>query len=126
MTRRIILTWPVFLLALIVLAACASPQTPPDPLAEGQRLFAIWCSGCHTTVADGPTALGPSLAGIATRATSNPDGLSAAEWLMRETVSPNTTLAPGFAPGLMPADYGERLSAEQLDALVAYMLTFTE
>lgn len=126
MTRRIILTWPVFLIALMGLVACNAPPTPTDPLAEGQRLFAIWCSGCHTTIIDGATALGPSLAGIATTAAANPDGLSAAEWLMRETVNPNLVVTPGYAPGLMPADYGQRLSPEQLDALVAYMLTFTE
>lgn len=126
MSRRLVLSWPLFLLALVVISACGSPQTPTDPLAEGQRLFTIWCSGCHTTDPNGPVALGPSLAGIATRAAANPDGLTAAEWLLRETINPNLTLAPGYAPGLMPADYGQRLRPEQIEAIVAYMLTLTE
>ncbi|MFV9506664.1 MAG: c-type cytochrome [Oscillochloridaceae bacterium umkhey_bin13] len=126
MSRRIALLWSLILIALVVMSACGAPQTNTDPLAEGQRMFTIWCSGCHALDPNGPVALGPGLAGIATRAADNPDGLTAAEWLMRETVNPNITLAPGYAPGLMPGDYGQRLRPEQLDAIVAFMLTLTE
>jgi mono/diheme cytochrome c family protein len=60
---------------------------------------------------------------VAARAAANPDGLSAEEWLRRATVQPNAEIAPGYQPGLMPANYGEILSPEELDDLVAYMLS---
>ncbi|HMQ30587.1 MAG TPA: cytochrome c [Chloroflexaceae bacterium] len=121
MTKRLASVWLALLLAL---AACgaAAPGTPADPAAEGQRLFALWCSGCHGVEPGVPDTLGPNLAGVATRAAANPDGLSAADWLYRETATPNATIAPGYSPGLMPA-YEQSLRPDQLDALVAYMLT---
>jgi mono/diheme cytochrome c family protein len=125
-TPRIILAWIILLLALVALGACgagAAPGAPADPVADGQRLFNIWCSGCHTLDPDGPTALGPSLAGVATRAATNPDGLSAADWLRRETINPDVSLTPGYAPGLMPSNYEQTLRPDQIDALIAFMLT---
>ncbi len=111
-------------MALVLLVACgAGAPSPPDPLAEGQRLFAIWCSGCHTLAVDGPTALGPSLAGVANTAAANPAGLSAEEWLRREIVEPNAVLTPGYQPNLMPTSYSQSLRPEQIDALVRFMLS---
>jgi mono/diheme cytochrome c family protein len=123
-TRRLA---PVLFAALLItLAACgaaAQPDTTPDPAAEGRRLFTIWCSGCHAVAADAPAGIGPSLAGVAGRAAANPEGLSAADWLRRETVDPNAVITPGSSAGLMPANYEQSLRPEQIDALVAYMLT---
>lgn len=126
MTPRIILAWTILLLALVALGACgagAAPASPADQVASGQRLFNIWCSGCHTLDPAGPTALGPSLAGVATRAAANPDGLSAAAWLRRETLDPNANLTPGYGPGLMPSNYEQTLRPDQIEALIAFMLT---
>lgn len=120
-TQRLFLLYTVL---LIVLAACGAAQPDgTDPAAEGRRLFAIWCSGCHAVEAGAPDGAGSNLAGVAGRAAANADGLSAEEWLRRETVAPNAALTPGYPAGLMPGDYGQRLRPEQLDALVAYMLT---
>jgi mono/diheme cytochrome c family protein len=125
-TLRIILAWLSLLLVLVALGACgasAAPGTPADLAASGQRTFNIWCSGCHTLDPAGPTALGPSLAGVATRAAANPDGLSAAEWLRRETLDPDASLTPGYGPGLMPSNYEQTLRPDQIEALIAFMLT---
>ena len=41
---------------------------------------------------------------------------------MKESiVDPNKVIAPGFAAGVMPGNFGESLSAEEIDALVAYL-----
>lgn len=111
---------------LIALAACAAQPAPADPVARGERLFRAQCLGCHGVEPGAPEALGPNLAGVATRASANPDGLTAAEWLLRETVDPNASIAPGFQSGLMPTTYGQSLSPEQLDDLVAFMLTLDD
>lgn len=36
---------------------------------------------------------------------------------------PDVALTPGYDPGLMPGNYGQLLKPEELDVLVAYMLT---
>ena len=36
-------------------------------------------------------------------------------------VDPNAEIAEGYAPGIMPGNYGEELSAEQLAGLVAFL-----
>lgn len=83
----------------------------------------LWCSGCHAVEAGAPAGVGPGLAGVAGRAAANAEGLGAAEWLLRETVSPDAVLTKGYSAGLMPPTYGQSLTPAQLDALVAYMLT---
>jgi cytochrome c len=110
-------------LLLVLAAGCSQSPVPDDPTAAGEALFGRWCVGCHTVEPGGAETLGPNLAGVAARAAANPDDLAAAAWLRRETLQPDAALAPGFAPGLMPATYGQSLDPAEIDALVAYMLT---
>ncbi|WP_333691575.1 c-type cytochrome [Chloroflexus sp.] len=104
------------------MSACQRAD-PPDPVAEGERVYRIYCLGCHSLDPAGPTALGPPLAGIGARAVNNGEGLSAAEWLRREIVDPDAALTPGYPAGLMPRTYGTDLRAAQIEALVAYLVT---
>jgi cytochrome c len=113
----------IVLALLLALAACAAAADPDDPASRGEALFRANCLGCHAVDPDAGAALGPNLAEVATRAATNADGLSAADWLLRSTVEPNAEIAPGYQPGLMPGNYGQILSPEELDDLVAYMLT---
>ncbi|MEF3273999.1 MAG: c-type cytochrome [Chloroflexus sp.] len=85
-------------------------------------MYTIYCLGCHSLDPAASTALGPSLAGIGTRAASNNEGLSAAEWLRREIVDPDAVLTPGYPAGLMPRTYGVDLRSTQIEALVAYLM----
>ena len=120
MNKQSFLLWA----ALLALAAgCGRPPATDDPAAAGQAVFQRWCTGCHTVETGGAATAGPNLAGLAARAAANPDGLDPAAWLRRETLDPNATLTPGFAPGLMPATYEQSLDPAEIDALVAYMLT---
>ncbi len=108
---------------LLVLVACAAQPEPADPAARGERVFRAQCLGCHGLEPGAPEALGPNLAGVASRAAANPDGLSAADWLRRATIDPSAEIAPGYKAGLMPGGYGQSLSPQQLDDLVAFLLT---
>lgn len=135
--RRHILS-PVALLALaclFLLVACggnvesAVTATPGSQLApeegtrvaEGERLFSRHCASCHATEADA-VIVGPSLAGIAGRAQMRVDGLGAEVYLEQSIVRPDAYLVEGYE-NVMPATLGKRLTGEELDALVAYLLT---
>jgi nitric oxide reductase subunit C len=108
-----------------------------DPVVLGSQLFKqapAACYACHSTVRDVNLA-GPSLAGIAQRAdsvTAQADyagsASDAAGYLRESIVSPSAHIVPGtiYSAGgrsFMPDNYDQTLTAEQIDQLVAYLLT---
>jgi mono/diheme cytochrome c family protein len=112
--------WVVVLSGLI---GCSAGGAPADPVADGKRAFTLYCIGCHSLDASGPTALGPTMAGVMTRAEANPDGLTARDWLTREIVDPNAVIADGYTAGLMPTTYRTDLSPQQYQSLIAFLET---
>jgi sulfur-oxidizing protein SoxX len=124
-----------FLLVLILvvsLAACGggSESAPSGgDAAAGEELFAQssigsqpGCTTCHSLEA-GVTLVGPSLAGVGAEAGTRVSGQSAEEYLQQSIVEPNAHVVQGFAEGIMPAGYGDALTQQQLDDLVAYLLS---
>ena len=69
------------------------------------------------------TIVGPTLKGIASRAGSRIAGKSAAQYLHDHILNPNDFIPPGFQPNVMPPTFGQTLTAQQIDDLVAYLLT---
>lgn len=117
----IIRRW-LFALALLILVACGAAEAHEEPLDQGERLFRTWCSGCHMLApSEGAPQLAPSLAEMAAAARANSRGLSPADYLREGTLNPNATIAPGYSAGLMPTNYAESLSAEEIEALLAFM-----
>jgi mono/diheme cytochrome c family protein len=96
----------------------AEPQPPAgaaqgDPAAGRQVFEAQGCGGCHTFSAAGTSGtVGPNLDEV-----QGQDAESVEEAI----VEPNAEVASGFAPNVMPQDYGENLTQEQLDDLVAFL-----
>ena len=80
------------------------------------------CITCHSLDA-GTTLVGPSLAGIAGRAGSRVAGLSAEDYLRQSLTTPSAFVVDGFADGKMPGDLADVLTPEEIDAVVAYLLT---
>lgn len=91
-----------------------------DP-AAGKEVFASVspaCSSCHTLADAGSSAeIGPNL-------DESLQGQDAA-FVEESIVDPEAQVAEGFQPGIMPGDYGEKLSEEELANLVAYLLQAT-
>jgi len=131
---------PIALIALAMLiGACGTtpdwpgtftPVTLPalgDAVA-GKALFqagtlqATACSACHV-VDSSPVESGPSLAGVAARAESGWSGHSATDYLFRAIVYPNAHVVSGYSANLMPANYGQTLSGQQIRDMIAYLLT---
>jgi cytochrome c oxidase subunit 2 len=93
-----------------------------EPRVDAKRLFtegnpqtdATPCGACHTLSDAGTNAqTGPNL-------DESLDGKDAA-YIERSIVEPNADIAEGFGEGIMPPNYGETLSPEQVQALVDYL-----
>lgn len=100
----------------------ASGQPSSTPIEEqGARLFSQHCSSCHATT-PGTVIVGPSLAGIAQRAGERVEGLDTRSYLETSIRSPDAYLVDGFA-NLMPPSLGDSLTQDEVDALIAFLLT---
>ena len=122
----------VVLLAVLA-AACGggsdSGNSPTGPVRSGQQIFEErilgpnpGCITCHSMDPD-TTLVGPSIAGVATRAGSRVAGASAADYLRQSITNPSAYVVDGFDDGKMPTDLTEVLSAAEVEAVVAYLLT---
>lgn len=89
----------------------AGPGGAADPVALLQQHA---CLGCHVVGGEGGP-IGPSLDGIGERRTH--------EEIRRAILDPQADTVPGYeaVAGTMPADYGEKLTAAQLEALVRHL-----
>lgn len=90
---------------------------------EPTQVFADFgCGGCHVLSAVGAAGVvGPSLDGIGTTAATRVPGLSAGDYLEQSILQPDAFIVPGFQPGLMPKNFGERMTPEQLQSLVEFL-----
>lgn len=89
---------------------------PPagDPAAGESVFTAQGCDGCHALDAAGSSAsVGPDL----DETLQGKD----AEYVRAAIVEPNAEVAQGYAPNIMPQDYGDKLSDKQLADLVALL-----
>jgi len=129
---------PMFILALILvvsLAACGGGSAPAGEEGEpaggdvgaGEALFAqssvgtqAGCTTCHS-LEPGVTLVGPSVANIGAEAGSRVSGVSAEDYLRQSILEPNAYVVEGFGEGIMPGGYGDELSEQQLNDLVAYL-----
>lgn len=113
--------------AAMILAACSTTSegsaTPTlDAVQEeGQAVFKLRCAQCHALTPD-TVVIGPSLAGIATRATTRIEGYTAEEYIEISILSPREYLVEGFSD-TMPTNFGKDLTSEELAAVVAYLMT---
>jgi cytochrome c oxidase subunit II len=76
------------------------------------------CATCHTLADAGAKGqVGPDLDKVL-------KGKDAA-FIKESILEPDKEIAPGFQPGVMPPNFGDTLSAEQVDALVKYLSEVT-
>ncbi len=101
---------------------------PPPGVGEGRDVFNSRAAGCPTchSVRQGDDGIGPSLYGVATRAGGRVEGLTPELYLRNSILLPDQFVVPGFPAGQMLPIYRDRFSEEQLDALVAYLMTLTD
>jgi mono/diheme cytochrome c family protein len=85
-----------------------------DP-AAGKTLFTSQgCGACHAFTAAGTNAtVGPNL----DEALQGKD----AAFIGESIVDPNAEITQGYQPGIMPGDFGQKLSEKQIADLVAFL-----
>lgn len=90
--------------------------------ACGEVMYARYaCNSCHSN--DGSGGVGPTFAGLYGTQRPLADGsnvLADETYIANSIVNPADQVAEGFQP-VMPGNYGQQLSEEQLNALVAYI-----
>jgi len=97
-----------------------------DEAAAGKQLFTeTGCNACHSLAdAESASAIGPGLDDLAAnaKARGTQNDQSPEEYVKTSIEEPGAVLAPNFNDGIMPADYAEQLSPEEIDTLVKYLL----
>lgn len=113
---------------LLTLAACGGGEaaSAPEPtlapeLAAGKKVFVAHCGACHSPAA-GTVIVGPSLAGIAAHGAERVDGLDARAYVYHSIMQPSDYLVADY-DDLMPKDLAMKLTGEELDSVVAYVLS---
>jgi mono/diheme cytochrome c family protein len=121
---------------ILVLAACGGNDGGGDAstggdATRGEALFkqtiigsasAPGCITCHSLEA-GVILVGPAQNNVGAEAGMRVPGQSAEVYLRESIVNPDAYLVEGFPAGLMYQFYERDLTAQQIDDLVAYMLT---
>ena len=120
-------------------SAIIETPTPSDGLvARGRELYlnvpdnaapqALWCYQCHfiESVAGAAGLIGPEHSHLATVADTRKPGLSAEEYIRESIKNPALFVAEGVersTPGLMTNAITEKLTEDQIEALVAFLMT---
>lgn len=127
MSRRIL---PILLVICLLLAACGEGEEPSSAtrastltpqIAEGKRLFGKHCASCHAIEPEA-IIVGPSLFDVSRRAIGRAPELTAQQYIELSILQPDALLVPGF-DNLMPSNFGKSLNGQELDAIVAYVLS---
>jgi cytochrome c oxidase subunit 2 len=106
-------------------AAKAKQQAAANP--GGAVFQSAGCGGCHTfTPAKTSGKTGPSLDDVsadfkAAKAAGKTNAKDLAGFIKESILKPNAYIAKGFAPGIMPQNFGTTLSSKQIDDLSAYL-----
>lgn len=113
----------------LTLGSLAGSQPDEVYLSSGEALFkqvahgnAPGCLACHSLEAD-VALVGPSLAGIAQRTTNLQSDQEMEAYLRESIINPDAYMVDGYAPGVMYQQYEDTLTDDQIDDLVAFMLT---
>lgn len=96
-------------------------------LAEGP----LGCANCHILAPVGPAWMAQAgQPGIGTRAETRikqsdytGKATDATHYLLESIVLPNAYVVQGFQPSIMPQNFGQRMSAQDLADVIAYLLT---
>lgn len=103
-------------------AAIADLLPSADPAAGQPLTVNKGCTACHA-LEKGARLVGPSWYSVGATAGERVAGQSAEAYLYNSILHPNDYVVPDFLPNLMPANYNDLLSEQELAEIIAYLLT---
>ncbi len=95
---------------------------PGEASAGEQLTVANGCLGCHN-IDPAVQGAGPTWYNLANTAIVRVPTYGPAGYIYHSIVNPNEYVVPGYTAGIMPQNYGELLTPEQLADVVTYLLT---
>jgi cytochrome c oxidase subunit 2 len=98
--------------------AVGGERTPEE---VGARVYEVQCQGCHSV--DGSEKVGPTFLALygADRPLQSGNTVEAAEEYIRDSIlNPGAQVVEGYS-NIMPQVFGDTLSQEEIDGLVAYI-----
>ncbi len=98
-------------------AALLANAQPADAEAVVEK---YGCGACHRVGA--ANGIAPSWVGIAERAATRRPPLTAAEYIYESITDPGAYVVDGY-PDVMPKDFAQRMSDQELGDIIAYLLT---
>ncbi len=128
------------LILVLILAACGGADdsgTSSEDIVvsgdagRGETLYkqtsigaasAPGCITCHS-LEEGVALVGPSHAGIGSRAANIVTAMPVEDYLEDSIVDPDSHISEGFNAGVMYANYGRDLSNQEIADLVAFLLS---
>lgn len=109
-------------------AAAAIDVSSADP-AHGEDLFNTFqadagfaCSTCHHDDSE-DRLIGPGLLNVAARAETRVEGQDAVEYIYISIINPDAYLVDGFTDDLMPENWAEIYSDDDIADIMAYLFT---
>jgi mono/diheme cytochrome c family protein len=111
--------------------AATEGDTAPIAARPPEQLFrnlpdGVGCEACHnlTEVENASTRglIGPNLGNLHENAPNRVPGEDAATYVHTSIVTPDAHVVASYPAGVMPKDFANRMTPEELDALVAWLL----
>lgn len=87
-------------------------SAPPAAATAAEALAKYTCTACHA-VDSNDTVVGPGLLAVGARL-----GI---EQIRQSIVDPDAVVADAFAPGMMPGDFADKMSARELELIVQFL-----
>lgn len=114
-------------------AAAAEPLSPEIVELAVMAMTNAGCGGCHVIpgVPGAVGVVGPNQSNLGAYAGDRIEGYTAEEYIRESILMPNAYIAEECPTGpcianIMPQNYGELLSDEEVDAVVAYLASLRE
>lgn len=98
-----------------------------EPRAPQDLFVAMGCGGCH--VLDLPQdaanrgAVGPNMGNLAENAANRVPGEDAPTYVHTSIVDPNAHVVDSYLPNIMPQNFKDRMSEDEINSLVEWLLS---
>ena len=109
-------------------SSSSSSSASQTSAAAGKAVFtgSAGCGSCHTLAAAGTTGtVGPNL-GTSIVPDAKKAGMPVKPFIMDSILKPNSFIATGYGPNVMPQTFGQTLTQTQVQALVNFISSVTK